>query len=342
MSANAERGRAMAQVIGRIGGLGMVAAAAIAGGVWWWHAQQAGVLPPGIVTGNGRIELTRSDVAVKYPGRIIAIHVDEGDSVQAGDLIAEQDNADTLAQLQGALAARDRALGAGQRAGGEAAARTVQADLAAIDWRETQKLGAQAMVAPVELEQRRLALAGASAGAQAARGGVAEAHAALGEAEAGIARLRNALADLRIRAPGVPGTRYTVEYRVVEPGAVLPAGGRVVSLLDPDDASLTLFLPAPTVARLTLGDAARIVPEGFDRAIPARIAFIAPDAQFTPKFVETASERDKLTYRVKLTVPADVARGLRGRLKAGMTADGYVRTDPRAAWPQLPLRIAAD
>jgi hypothetical protein len=50
--------------------------------------------------------------------------------------------------------------------------------------------------------------------------------------------------------------------------------------------------------------------------------------QFTPKFVETKSEREKLSYRVKLRIPADVARGLDGRLKAGMTADGFVRTDP--------------
>jgi HlyD family secretion protein len=71
------------------------------------------------------------------------------------------------------------------------------------------------------------------------------------------------------------------------------------------------------------------------RAVPARITFIAPDAQFTPKFVETASEREKLTYRVKLTVTPEGIRALGGKLKAGMTADGYVRTDTHVAWPDF-------
>lgn len=313
----------------------LVAAALVAGGVVWWRAETRSALPPGIVASNGRIELTRSDVAVKYPGRLIALHVDEGDQVHAGDLIAEEDPADTLAQLQQAEAVRARALAATSRAAGETAARESQAGIAAIDLDQTARLDAQKMVSPVELQQRRLAFAGAGAAVAAARGGIAEARGAVAEADAGIARLKNVLNDLRIAAPGRPGTRYSVEYRVVENGAVLPAGGRVVSLLNPDDVTLTLFLPAATVARLAVGDEARIVPEGLGIAIPARISFIAPDAQFTPKFVETASEREKLSYRVKLSIPADKARALHGRLKAGMTADGYVRTDTHQGWPKL-------
>ena len=313
----------------------LLAVALIAGGVYWWRAETRSALPPGIVVSNGRLELARSDVAVKYPGRLIALHVDEGDEVHAGDLIAEQDPADTLAQLKQAEATRQRALAATGRAAGETAARESQAGLAALDLDQTAKLDAQQMVSPVELQQRRLAFAGASGAVSAARGGAGEARAAVAEADAGIARLKNALGDLRITAPGASGTRYVVEYRVVENGAVLPAGGRVVSLLNPDDVTLTVFLPAATVARLAVGDEARVRPEGFDQAIPARVSFIAPDAQFTPKFVETASEREKLTYRVKLSIPADRSRALHGRLRAGMTADGYVRTDPHQGWPSL-------
>ena len=66
-----------------------------------------------------------------------------------------------------------------------------------------------------------------------------------------------------------------------------------------------------------------------------RTVFVAPDAQFTPKFVETASERENLSYRVKLQIAPDLARRLDGRLKAGMTADGFVRTDTRQPWPDL-------
>lgn len=300
----------------------------------WWQATRGSDLPDGIVRGNGRIEMTRTDVAVKYPGRLVALRVQEGDLVHAGDVIAEEDAADTLAQLRGARAARDRAAAAVDRAEGERAVRAGQARLAGIDLRETAKLRDQAMVSPVELEQRRVAYDTASAGVTAAGGGVSEARTAIAQADAQIAQIDTVLADLKIRAPG-PGR---VEYRIVEPGTVLPAGGKIVSLVNPEDVYLTIFLPAETVARLRIGDEARVLPEGFDTAIPARIGFIAPDAQFTPKFVETKSEREKLSYRVKLRIPADVARGLDGRLKAGMTADGFVRTDPRQAWPSFKPR----
>lgn len=305
------------------------------GGLWWWRNRDRDSLPAGIVRGNGRIELTRSDVAAKIPGRLVALAVAEGDTVRGGQVLGEEDGADVEAQLAGASAIRERALAAVARAGGEREARVDQARLAAIDWRETDRLGAQKLVAPVELEQRKVALAAAEAGVGAASGGVAEARAALAEADAAIRRLTILRDDLHLRAPGPPSKTYRVEYRVVEPGTVLPAGGRVVSLLDPEDVTLSLFLPAATVAGLAVGDEARILPEGFAAAIPARIAFVAPDAQFTPKFVETASEREKLSYRVKLRIaPAD-ARALAGKLKAGMTADGYVRTDSRQPWPRI-------
>lgn len=300
---------------------------------FWWQNRTSDALPPGVARGNGRIEMTRTDIATKYAGRLARVGVAEGDSVAAGQIVAALDPADIEAQLQGAHAARARALAALAQAEGEQAAQASQAALAGVTLRETSRLAAQAMVSNVELEQRRLAREAAGGAVAAARGGVLQARAAIAQAEAQIAQLTIARSDLDIRAP-VAGR---VEYRIVEPGTVLPAGGKIVSLLDPLDVTLTLFLPADTVARLRLGDEARIVPQGMAKAIPARIVFIAPDAQFTPKFVETQSEREKLSYRVKLRIPADVARGLNGQLKAGMTADGYVRTDPHQAWPVLPL-----
>ena len=116
---------------------------------------------------------------------------------------------------------------------------------------------------------------------------------------------------------------------------MLPPGGKIVSLLNAEDAWLTIFLPASVAGKIRIGDEARILPQGFGDAIPARVSFVAPDAQFTPKFVETASERENLSYRVKLQIAPDLARGLDGRLKAGMTADGFVRTDTRQPWPDL-------
>ncbi|KAJ8139022.1 hypothetical protein OY671_007766, partial [Metschnikowia pulcherrima] len=75
----------------------------------WWQATRSSDLPDGIVRGNGRIEMTRTDVAVKYPGRLVASRVQEGDLVHAGDVIAEEDAADTSAQLRGARRGYGRA-----------------------------------------------------------------------------------------------------------------------------------------------------------------------------------------------------------------------------------------
>ena len=98
-----------------------------------------------------------------------------------------------------------------------------------------------------------------------------------------------------------------VEYRLVEPGTVIGAGSRVISLLDPADVYMNVFLPNVTVSGLRVGDEARIVLDGIDAVLPAQVSFIASDAQFTPKAVETANEREKLVFRVKLKVPSEVA-----------------------------------
>jgi len=303
----------------------------VAGGLAWRHYVQADRLPDWVVRSNGRIEMTRTDIAVKYPGRLVSLLVHEGDVVQAGQVIAQQDDADALAQLEGARAARERAQGGLERAQGEQAAHRSQADLARLDWTQTAGLHDRALVSDVELRQRRLALSGASESVSAAGGAVGEARGAIAQADAQIRQVSNVLNDLRIRAPG-PGR---VEYRIVEPGTMMAPGGRLVSVVNPEDVTLTIFLPAAAASRIRLGDEARIVPQGFATALPARVSFVASDAQFTPKFVETANERDTLSYRVKLQIPADVARRYAGQLKAGMTADGYVRTEQGHAWPDL-------
>ena len=319
---------------GRI--LAAVAAIAVAGGLFyaWRSYERANTLPDWVAHGNGRIEMTRTDVAVKYPGRLQTLLVHEGDVVHPGQLIAQEDNADVLAQLSGAKAAKARAQATLSRVEGERGVREGQARSAQIDWREATALQRKAMVSPVELEQRKIALDTANSSVSAASGGIGEARAAILQADAQISQLTSTLSDMRITAP----TLGRVEYRIVEPGTVLPAGGKIVSLLNPEDVYLTIFLPAAVAGRLHIGDEARIYPEGFDHPVPARVTFVSPDAQFTPKFVETTTEREKLSYRVKLQISAGVARRLDGQLKAGMTADGYVKLDSHQAWPSLTSR----
>ena len=111
---------------------------------------------------------------------------------------------------------------------------------------------------------------------------------------------------------------------------VLGAGGRVLLLIDPEDQYMNLYLPAALAGRLTQGDEARVLLDALpERPLPARIAYVAAKAQFTPKEVETRDERQKLVFRVKLrlTEPAAVPQA-----KPGMPGVGYVRS-AEVAWP---------
>jgi len=315
----------------RIFGGIVILALAVGAYLAWHHFVRRASLPEWVVRSNGRIEMTRTDVAVKYPGRLAALTVREGDVVRAGQIVAEQDEGDVLAQLDAARASRERALGGLARAEGEQAAHQIQAELARLNWSETAGLHARDMVSDVELRQRNLALAGETGGVAAARGAIGEARGAIAQADAQIRLVSTIRADLHIRAPG-PGR---VEYRIVEPGTMMAPGGKLLSIVNSEDVYLTIFVPSAVVSRIRIGDEARIVPQGFTVALPARVGFVSPEAQFTPKFVETANERDNLSYRVKLQIPVEVARRFAGVLKAGMTADGYVRTDPGKAWPNL-------
>jgi len=310
--------------------LGAVITAALIGAGVAWESTQRNAFPDDIAHANGRLEMTRVDVAFKYGGRVVALPVHEGDVLAAGAVVAREDDAELQAQLDAALAARARASDTAQRARAGIDASGARERLARLEWSETVKLFADGQVSSVERDRRQLALEGAQADQDAARATLAEAVSAVSEADAQIARIKAVLADTTVRAP-VAGR---VEYRVVEPGTVLPAGGRVVSMLDPDDVYFTIFLPGPPAGKLAINADARIVLDAFPgQPIPVRIGYVASDAQFTPKYVETESERDKLMYRVKLQLPLDVARRLAPRLRGGLTGEGYVRLDPSRPWP---------
>ena len=99
---------------------------------------------------------------------------------------------------------------------------------------------------------------------------------------------------------------------------------------------MTVFLGSRIAGKLRVGDEARIVLDGLEEhPLAANVSFISPEAQFTPKFVETASERDKLVYRIKLQIPAAVAAQYEGQLKAGATGNGYVRLQANGSWPTI-------
>ncbi len=311
------------------GSVAVLLALAAAGAVWvnQHHSQD---MPRNIGSANGRLEVGRVDIATQYAGRLQELLVREGDSVASGQVLARLDTAELRTQLAAAQAAQGRADQAVARAQAETEARQAREKLAQIELKQTQGLRSDALVSQIELQRRQLSLQGESAGLAAAGAAVGEARAAGLEAQAQIARVQSVIDDMDLRAP-VAGR---IEYRVVEVGAVLPAGGRVLTLLNTSDIYMTVFWPARVAGRLKVGQQARIVLDGVPGAVfPAKVGFVAAEAQFTPKYVETVNERDKLMYRVKLQVPEDLADRYATLLKAGMTGNGYVNLQADAAWP---------
>ena len=332
--------------------------AAAAGGGWWLYQQQESTaLPDFVFHSNGRLELNRLDVASLYPGRVERVLVAEGDAVKANEVLVELSSAQSSGQLAAAQAATLRAAELVQRAragvtqaqqavaraDAEIAAYRQQQKVAKLELDNAKQMRREDLVSASELAKRQADFERATASvkvAQAARAeaqaAVAQGQAAVAEAEAGVKQATaqadtaaSADADMAIRSP----LTARVEYRLVEPGTVIGAGSRVISLLDPADVSMNVFLPNATVGGLRVGDEARLVLDGIDAVFPAQVSFIASEAQFTPKAVETADEREKLVFRVKLKVPADVAQRYDRLLKGGMTGDGYVRRDSSQAWP---------
>lgn len=332
--------------------------AAAAGGGWWLYQQQESTaLPDFVFHSNGRLELNRLDVASLYPGRVERVLVAEGDAVKANEVLVELSSAQSSGQLAAAQAATLRAAELVQRAragvtqaqqavaraDAEIAAYRQQQKVAKLELDNAKQMRREDLVSASELAKRQADFERATASVKAAQAAraetqavVAQGQAAVAEAEAGVKQAQaqadtaaSADADMAIRSP----LTARVEYRLVEPGTVIGAGSRVISLLDPADVSMNVFLPNATVGGLRVGDEARLVLDGIDAVFPAQVSFIASEAQFTPKAVETADEREKLVFRVKLKVPAEVAQRYDRLLKGGMTGDGYVRRDSSQAWP---------
>lgn len=306
--------------------------AVVAAGIGWtaWQGRSATRLPPGIVAPNGRLEANPVDIATKLPGRLLELAPQEGDMVEAGAVVARIEATDIEHQLHQAEAQATLARQSLAAATAALAARQSELTFAGQEFDRTRALAEKGVAASDVLDQRKQQLDSATAAVAAATAGEAEARAAIEVAEAAVEHMRTQLADAAITAP----IRGRVQYRLVEPGAVLPAGGRILSLVDMTDVSMTVFLPAADAGRLAIGDEARIVLDVEPgMVLPASVVFVSSEAQFTPKTVETASEREKLMFRVTLQLPKDVLSGLEERVLSGLRGVAYLRVDPAVDWP---------
>ncbi|GAB7563798.1 HlyD family efflux transporter periplasmic adaptor subunit [Methylobacillus methanolivorans] len=343
----------------------VIIAALAAAGFYAWQAMSSNDHLEGFASGNGRIEAIEIDVATKLAGRIDDILVNEGDFVQAGQPLAKM-------QVQVLDAQRDEA-----RAQHQQALNSVVAAQAQVALRESDKRATQALVAQRESEldaaQRRLArsetlsaegassiqeldddrarVRSAQAAVEAAKAQVTAAQAAIdaakaqvigtnstvAAAQATIARIEADITDSQLIAP----RDGRVQYRVAQPGEVLAGGGKVLNLVDLSDVYMTFFLPEAAAGKLAMGAEARIILDAAPQyVIPATISFVASTAQFTPKTVETESERQKLMFRVKAQIDRELLQKHLKQVKTGLPGVAWVKVDNQAQWPaELAVKV---
>lgn len=288
-------------------------------------------LPETIVSANGRIESVQVDVSAKEPGRVLTILAKEGDLVQPGQIVARMDTTSLEAEL-----ARSRARVAEQEASTtEVNAAIIRAEskvrLAKVELARTKSLLAQNASTKEEFDQRDAEVRNTEASLEQEKARLNTVKQSVNAAKADVTYIESRLSDYVLKAP----VRGRVLYRLAELGEILPTGGKVLTLVNLEDVFMEVFLPSQDAARVRIGAEARIVLDAAPKyAARATVTFVAPEAQFTPKQVETNSERDKLMFRVKLTVPPELIIPFIDRIKTGIRGMGYIRLDDKTNWPE--------
>ncbi len=308
----------------------IVLAIVVSGIVYILQLFQKPELPEGIVSGNGRIEATEVDITTKYGGRLAGVLTKEGDTVDLNQALAQIDTKELDAQLRQAEAEVRSTQQERSVAIAVIAQRKSELSLAQKDMERSKGLYENDSISLEQLQRDQTAVETAKATLAAAQAQLSNAEAAIEAAIANTELIKTQLDDCMLRAP----INGRVLYRLAEPGEVLPAGGKVLTILDPTDIYMTLFLPTQGAARVAVGAEARVVLEGIEEvAIPAKVSFVAPRAQFTPKEVETRTEREKLMFRLKVQLDAGFLKKHAALAKAGIPGVAYIRVDGNTAWP---------
>ena len=301
---------------------------------------------------SGYVEATEVRVAPEVGGRILEVAVKEGDRVEAGVMLARLDDTDTAIAMQGARAERDLAVAQLRLLQAGARTEDVRQARAQVDSAQADVTAAEAELASARSDLARFeALLASNAGSRkqrddaATKVAVAEARVNAGRERAraatealvrlragarpeeiAAARARVAAAEAQIAARQENQTDATlkspvagfVTAKLADAGEIVPGGTPIVVITDLAHAWANVYVDEPLVPRLTLGQKVVLVTDAGQR-LDGTITFISPKAEFTPRNVQTAEERTKLVYRIK--VSADNRDGV---LKPGMPVEAEI------------------
>lgn len=300
-------------------------------GAYYWWTHRVPPLPPGIAAGNGRLEADEIDIQTKFAGRILKLLVDEGDLVQGGQVLAIMDTSDMQAQLDAANAQIRQNRKAIDVAQHNVVQLETQEKLAQQEFDRTQNLVKQGWATWELFDQRTQALKGAQAALLAGQAAEREAQHAYDVAVHNADLLKVNIADDTLVAP----REGRIQYRLANTGEVLPAGGKVFTMLDVNYVYMDIYLPTADTGKAKVDDSARILLDAYpDRPIPAHVSMIATQNQFDPKFVEVKEERDKLLFRVRVRIDPELLQKHVASVHSGLPGVAYVRFDPKTAWPE--------
>jgi HlyD family secretion protein len=309
--------------------------------------------PTDRIRASGNVEATEVQVSPKVGGQLLDLKVDEGDRVKAGQVIAVLDTTDASLTLRRVTADRDQAaaqlalLEAGSREEdirqAEAQVKTAEADVAGArddlssaetdlkrfetlfesnsgTEKQRDDVATRRDLAQARLQAARERVRAAHEGLVHLQKGprpeeIAAARARLASAQAQIATLDQNISDATVVAP----LAGIVSQKFVDAGELLAPRTPIVSIVDLDHAWANIYIDEPAMPRLRLGQPATVFNDAGGSGLKGTVTFISPKAEFTPRNVQTAEERSKLVYRIKVTV--DNSKGI---LKPGMPVEADV------------------
>lgn len=322
-----------------------------------WQNNQSDEIA-GFVKGNGRIEATEIDIAAKAGGLLQEVYVKEGEFVKAGQVVAKIKSTTMEAQLREAQAQLAQAQNAiatteaqvAQRQSEELAMQAVvaqrQSELSAAQHRLSRSsvLAQEGAASKQQLDDDKAGVQGAmatlaaakaqvqstKAGVKAVQTQVVGAKSQVAAMQATLERIESELEDTELKAP----RDGRVQYLVAHTGEMVAAGGKVMNVVDLSDVFMTFFIPETLVGQVALGSDVRLVLDALPNyAVVAKVSHVADVAQFTPKTVETQSERQKLMFKVKAKIAPELLQRHLAQVKTGLPGVAWVQLDRNAAWP---------
>lgn len=283
-----------------------------------------------MIKGNGRIESRETAIATKFAGRLEEVNVNEGDVVEKGQLLASIDDRSIVANLEAQKAQSEEILK--QIASVDAEIKATNSDIKFYrkEVQRTKILMKQNFSSQFELDRNNNYLEKFEAKLLSLKANKKALEASYNAALASIKATEINLNDMKIYSP----INGVILYKLVEDGEVLGVGGKLFIMYNPNDLYMTIYMPSEKAGQIKLGQEAKIKLDAYPNKIfDAKVSFIAENAEFTPKEVETQTEREKLVFRVKLSLNDNSLR----EAKPGMPGEGYIKLISDKSWVSFGL-----